>query len=79
MVRQAYGKQRGTHENRYLFIKCYKHDNMRDHDGCRHLLYGSAADLGHQDRGLWFIENLTERFREPVQYDEYYPPATWPG
>ncbi|CAK9106521.1 unnamed protein product [Durusdinium trenchii] len=43
-----------------------------------HANFGRNKQYFLRDRGLWFIENLTERFREPVQYDEYYPPALLP-
>ena len=31
-----------------------------------------------RDRGVWFVENLTERFMKPPHEDEYFPPATLP-
>ncbi|CAL1129111.1 unnamed protein product [Cladocopium goreaui] len=44
-----------------------------------HANFGKNKPYFLRDRGLWFVENLTERFLEPIQHDEYYPTAPVPA
>ena len=43
-----------------------------------HANFGRNKLYFMRDRRVWFVENLTERFSEPVHKDEYFPAAALP-
>mmetsp|Transcript_58323 Transcript_58323/g.103630 ORF Transcript_58323/g.103630 Transcript_58323/m.103630 type:complete len:863 (+) Transcript_58323:130-2718(+) len=43
-----------------------------------HANFGRHKLYFMRDRGVWYTENFTERFKDPPQFDEYFPAATLP-